>query len=96
MTLSDGNRSIGIYSINNTHSGGMLAVYLPSEKVLLTSDLHSPGSTPEPFRKYSKELLKFINDSGIEVDMIAGTHGDSGGGPIDDLYDFVNLRLSKQ
>ena len=96
MTLSDGNRSIEIYSINNTHSGGMLAVYLPSEKVLLTSDLHSPGSTPEPFRKYSKELLKFINDSGIEVDMIAGTHGDSGGGPIDDLYDFVNLRLSKQ
>ena len=96
MTLNDGNRSIEIYSINNTHSDGMLAVYLPSEKVLLTSDLYSPGSTPEPFRKYSKELLKFINDSGIEVDMIAGTHGDSGGGPIDDLYDFVNLRLSKQ
>jgi hypothetical protein len=54
--------------------------------------LYSPGGTPEPFRKYSKELLKFINDSGIVVDMIAGTHGDSGGGPIDDLYDFVNLK----
>ncbi len=96
MSLSDGNRSIDIYTVNNTHSNDMLAVYLPSERVLLNSDLYSPGSTPEPFRKYSKELFKFVNDSGIEVDMIAGTHGDSGGGPIDDLYDFVNLRLSKQ
>lgn len=96
MSLSDGNRNIDIYTVNNTHSNDMLAVYLPSERILLSSDLYSPGGTPEPFRKYSKELLKFINDSGIEVDMIAGTHGDSGGGPIDDLYDFVNLRLPKQ
>jgi hypothetical protein len=81
-----------IYSVNNTHSNDMLAVYLPSERILLNSDLYSSGGTPEPFRKYSKELLKFINDSGIVVDMIAGTHGDSGGGPIDDLYDFVNLK----
>ena len=96
MSLSDGNKSIDIYTVNNTHSNDMLAVYLPSERILLDSDLYSPGGTPEPFRKYSKELLKFINDSGIEVDMIAGTHGDSGGGPIDDLFDFVNLRLPKQ
>jgi hypothetical protein len=92
MSLSDGNRSMDIYSVNNTHSNDMLAVYLPSERILLNSDLYSPRGTPEPFRKYSKELLKFINDSGIVVDMIAGTHGDSGGGPIDDLYDFVNLK----
>jgi glyoxylase-like metal-dependent hydrolase (beta-lactamase superfamily II)/outer membrane lipoprotein-sorting protein len=79
MTLSDGNKSIEIYPLNNTHSNGMLAVYLPPEKVLLTSDLYSPGGTPEPFRKYSKELLEFITDSGIDVDMIAGTHGKAGG-----------------
>lgn len=92
MTLSDGNKSIDIYPVNNSHSNDMLAVYLPSEKVLLTRDLYSPGSTPEPFRKYSKELLKFINDSGIEVNMIAGTHGNGGGGSLDELYDFVNLK----
>jgi glyoxylase-like metal-dependent hydrolase (beta-lactamase superfamily II) len=91
MSLNDGNRSLDIYTVNNTHSNDMLAVYLPSERILLNSDLYSPGSTPEPFRKYSKELLKFINDSGIEVDMIAGTHGDSGGGPLQGLHDFVNL-----
>ena len=93
MTLSDGNKSIEVYTVNNTHSNGMLAVYLPSEKVLLTSDLYSPGSTPEPFRKYSKELLKFISGSEIDVDTIFGTHGSSGGGPIEDLYDFVTLRM---
>lgn len=92
MTISDGNRSIDIYTVNNTHSNDMLAVYLPSEQILLDSDLYSPGGTPEPFRKYSKELLKFITDSGIEVNMIAGTHGTVGGGPIKDLYDFVNLK----
>jgi glyoxylase-like metal-dependent hydrolase (beta-lactamase superfamily II) len=90
MSLTDGNRSLDIYAVNNTHSNDMLAVYLPSERILLNSDLYSPGGTPEPFRKYSKELLKFINDSGIEVNMIAGTHGASGGGPLQGLYDFVN------
>jgi glyoxylase-like metal-dependent hydrolase (beta-lactamase superfamily II) len=92
MTISDGNRSIDIYTVNNTHSNDMLAVYLPSERILLDSDLYSPGGTPEPFRKYSKELLEFITDSGIEVNMIAGTHGNGGGGPLKDLYDFVNLK----
>jgi flavorubredoxin len=67
MSLSDGNRSIDIYTVHNTHSNDMLAVYLPFERILLNSDPYSPGLTPEPFRKYSKELLKFINDSGIEV-----------------------------
>lgn len=92
MSLSDGNRSIDIYTVNNTHSNDMLAVYLPSEKILLTSDLYSPGSTPEPFRKYSKELLKFIADTGIEVSLIAGTQRNGGGGPLKDLYDFANLK----
>ena len=96
MTLSDGNKSIEIYTVNNTHSNGMLAVYLPSERVLLTSDLYSPGGTPEPFRKYSKELLEFISDSRIDVNTIVGTHGSSGGGPIEDLYNFVNLRMPKE
>ena len=91
MSLTDRNRSLDIYAINNTHSNDMLAVYLPSERILLNSDLYSPGGTPEPFRKFSKELLKFINDRGIEVNMIAGTHGASGGGPLQGLYDFVNL-----
>jgi glyoxylase-like metal-dependent hydrolase (beta-lactamase superfamily II) len=90
MTISDGNRSIDIYPVNNSHSDDMLAIYLPSEKILLTSDLYSPGFLP--FRNYSKDLLAFISDSGIDVNMIAGTHGSGGGGPLKDLYEqVVNL-----
>ena len=92
MTLSDGNRSLDIYPVNNSHSNDLLAVYLPSEKILLSSDLYSPGGTPEPFRKYSKELLEFIVDNRLDVNIIAGTHGRGGGGPIEDLHDFVNLK----
>ncbi|MGH9988616.1 MAG: MBL fold metallo-hydrolase, partial [Nitrososphaeraceae archaeon] len=63
MTISDGNRTIEIYPVNNTHSEDMLAVYLPSDQILLDSYLYSPGSTPEPFRNYSKQLLDFITDN---------------------------------
>jgi glyoxylase-like metal-dependent hydrolase (beta-lactamase superfamily II) len=90
MTLNNGNKTVDIYPVNNSHSNDMLAVYLPKEKVLLNSDLYSPGSTPEPFRDYSKELLEFIVDNGLEVNIIAGTHG--GVGPLKDLNDFVNLK----
>jgi hypothetical protein len=65
---------------------------LPAEKIWLASDLYSPGGTPELFRKYSKELLEFISDNRIDVNIIAGTHGRGGGGPIEDLHDFVNLK----
>jgi glyoxylase-like metal-dependent hydrolase (beta-lactamase superfamily II) len=92
MTINDGNRSIVIYPVNNSHSNDMLAVYLPVEKILLASDLYSPGGTPEPFRKYSRELLEFIVDNRIDVNIIVGTHGRAGGGPIEDLHDFVNLK----
>lgn len=90
MSIADGNRSIDVYPVNNTHSNDMLAVFLPSERILLTSDLYSPGSTPEQFRKYSKQLLDFITDNKIDVETIAGTHG--GFGSVKDLYDFVNQK----
>jgi hypothetical protein len=92
QNCGSGNRSIDIYTVNNTHSDDILAVHLPTVKILLVSDLYSPGGTPKPFRKYSKELLEFITESGIEVNMTAGTHGNGGGGPLKDLYDFVNLK----
>lgn len=88
MSIVDGNRSIDVYPVNNTHSNDMLAVFLPSERILLACDLYSPGSTPEQFRNYSKQLLEFITDNKIDVETIAGTHG--GVGSVKALYDFVN------
>ena len=76
--ISDGNRSIEIYPVKNSHADDMLAVYLPKEKILLDSDLYSPGGSPAPFKVYAKQLLDFITHSGLDVKIIAGTHGGSG------------------
>ena len=86
--ISDGNRSVEIYPVKNSHTDDMLAVYLPKEKILLDSDLYSPGGSPAPFKVYAKQLLDFITQTGINVKIIAGTHG--GFGPYTDLQKFVN------
>jgi glyoxylase-like metal-dependent hydrolase (beta-lactamase superfamily II) len=86
--ISDGNRSVEIYSVKNSHADDMLAVYLPRQKILLDSDLYSPGGTPAPFKVYAKQLLDFITQTGLDVKIIAGTH--SGFGPFTDLQKFVN------
>jgi glyoxylase-like metal-dependent hydrolase (beta-lactamase superfamily II) len=86
--ISDGNRSVEIYPVKNSHADDMLAVYLPKEKILLDSDLYSPGGSPAPFKIYAKQLLDFITKTGIDVRIIAGTHG--GFGPFTDLQKFVN------
>jgi glyoxylase-like metal-dependent hydrolase (beta-lactamase superfamily II) len=86
--ISDGNKSVEIYPVKNSHADDMLAAYLPKEKILLDSDLYSPGGSPAPFKVYAKQLLDFITQSGIDVKTIAGTHG--GYGPFTDLQKFVN------
>jgi glyoxylase-like metal-dependent hydrolase (beta-lactamase superfamily II) len=91
-TISDNNRSIEIFPVKNSHSNDMLAVYLPKEKILLDSDLYSPRSVPPPFKIYSKELLDFITQSGIDVETIAGTHGTFG--PLSDLQKLVYQNMS--
>jgi glyoxylase-like metal-dependent hydrolase (beta-lactamase superfamily II) len=62
--ISDGNRSMEIYPVKNSHADDMLAVYLPKEKILLDSDLYSPGGSPAPFKIYAKQLLDFITQPG--------------------------------
>jgi glyoxylase-like metal-dependent hydrolase (beta-lactamase superfamily II) len=86
--ISDSNRSIEILPVKNFHSNDMLVVYLPKERILLDSDLYSPGSVPPAFKIYSKQLLDFITQSGIIVQTIAGTHGIFG--PLSDLQKAVH------
>jgi glyoxylase-like metal-dependent hydrolase (beta-lactamase superfamily II) len=91
-SIGNGNRSIEILSVKNSHSKDMLAVYLPKEKILLNSDLYSPETAPPPFKVYSKQLLDFIDESGINVETIAGTHGKFG--PLSDLQKLVHGNLN--
>ncbi|MGH9950454.1 MAG: MBL fold metallo-hydrolase [Nitrososphaeraceae archaeon] len=72
-TISDGNRTIEIYPVNNTHSKDMLAVYLPSEQILLDSDLYSPGAnggrvlviSPAGLENYFKEVADSLKSGPI-------------------------------
>src|SRR5262249_3439589 len=43
-SLTDGERTIELREIPNPHSAGMLAAYLPQEKILFVSDLFTPGT----------------------------------------------------
>ena len=47
--LTDGSRTVEIYSVQGlAHSGDMLIVYLPAEKILINAELFSPRAADEP------------------------------------------------
>src|SRR5262249_54302901 len=47
-TITDGDTTIELHEIPNPHVSGMLAVYLPQQKVLFVSDLFTPGTPVDP------------------------------------------------
>jgi glyoxylase-like metal-dependent hydrolase (beta-lactamase superfamily II) len=76
--LSDGNRVVEIYPVQNSHAEGMLVVYLPREKLLFVTDLFSPGAPRQP-PVWPGELLDSIQRAGLQVERIAGGHGNKVG-----------------
>ncbi|MBI3245710.1 MAG: MBL fold metallo-hydrolase [Deltaproteobacteria bacterium] len=72
--LSDGNRVVEVYPVRNGHADGMLTVYLPAEKLLFVTDLFSPGAPRQP-PGWPRELLDTIQQFGLQVERIAGGHG---------------------
>jgi glyoxylase-like metal-dependent hydrolase (beta-lactamase superfamily II) len=51
----------------------MLAAYVPSARLLFTSDVLSPG--PTLAAPGSRELLALVRQRGLAVDRFAGGHG---------------------
>jgi glyoxylase-like metal-dependent hydrolase (beta-lactamase superfamily II) len=76
--LTDGNRLVEIYPIENSHVDGMLVAYLPREKLLFVTDLFSPGAPRQP-PLWPRELLNFIHHTGLPVEHIVGGHGNKVG-----------------
>jgi glyoxylase-like metal-dependent hydrolase (beta-lactamase superfamily II) len=77
--LSDGSRVIDLYTIASSHNKGILAAYLPAEKILIQADLYSPlaatappPATPNPF---SIELANEIDRLKLDVAKILALHG---------------------
>jgi glyoxylase-like metal-dependent hydrolase (beta-lactamase superfamily II) len=72
--LTDGERRVEIYPVENSHAEGMLVVYLPAEKLLFVTDLFSPGA-PRQVPTWCRELLAVIERYHLSVERIAGGHG---------------------
>lgn len=78
--LTDGNRSIEIYSLaGNSHNDAFDFVYLPKEKILVEADAYTPttgpATTPASVNPYSVNLYQNIKKLNLQVDQIAGLHG---------------------
>jgi glyoxylase-like metal-dependent hydrolase (beta-lactamase superfamily II) len=76
--LTDGNRVIEIYPLENSHAEGMLVVYLPTEKLIFVTDLFSPGA-PRQVPQWSRELLDGLQKYGLQIEHIVGGHGNKVG-----------------
>jgi glyoxylase-like metal-dependent hydrolase (beta-lactamase superfamily II) len=75
----DSLRVIETYQITGSpHSGSMLVVYLPAERILIQADLYNPpaanATAPVTF-PFLANLLENIQRRGLQVDRVVGIHG---------------------
>lgn len=63
----------------NAHAAEMLAVYLPGSRLLFQGDLaRFPLDTEEPYREHAGALLALIDDRDLDIEAVAGVHGEVG------------------
>jgi glyoxylase-like metal-dependent hydrolase (beta-lactamase superfamily II) len=75
----DSLRTIETYQIlGSQHSGTMVMVYLPAERLLIQADLYNPpaanATAPISF-PFAANLLENIQRRGLAVDRVVGIHG---------------------
>jgi glyoxylase-like metal-dependent hydrolase (beta-lactamase superfamily II) len=73
LVVGADNSRIVAYRLPTAHAEGLLAVYVPSARILFQSDVVS--ANPNPPAAGSAELAKFVQARGIAVDRVAGGHG---------------------
>jgi glyoxylase-like metal-dependent hydrolase (beta-lactamase superfamily II) len=76
--IADSLRTVEVYPIEgNAHSGSMLVVYLPAERVLIQADLYNPpaANAVNPVFPFLPNLLENIQRRGLQVDRVVGIHG---------------------
>lgn len=75
----DSLRTIETYHLaGNPHSGTMLVVYLPAERLLIQADIFTPpppSPTTPPAFPFLANLLEHIQRRGLAVDRVVGIHG---------------------
>lgn len=77
--MRDDMRTIEVYHVpGNPHSGTMLVVYLPAEKILIQADMYNPpaaNAPPPPGFPFVANLLETLQRRGLPVDRVVGIHG---------------------
>ena len=79
--LTDGTRTIELHRLQSyEHTGDMLVVYLPKEKILAEPDAFTPpaqatGTLISPAVAYAKALHDNIQRLKLDVQVIAPFHG---------------------
>src|SRR6266576_3608849 len=73
LVVGRGDGQVVAYRLPTAHAEGMLAVYIPSARILFQSDV--VNAAPTPPAAGSVELVKFVKARGITVDRVAGGHG---------------------
>lgn len=74
---ADSMRPIEVYAVPSDHSGSMLVVYLPNERILIQADLYNPPgpNAVNPVFPFAKALVENVQRRGLAVDRVVGIHG---------------------
>ena len=78
QVLDDPVRPIEIHAIEgNAHSGSMVVVYLPKERMLIQADLYNPPApnATSPVFPFAANLVENVRRLGLQVDRVVGIHG---------------------
>jgi glyoxylase-like metal-dependent hydrolase (beta-lactamase superfamily II) len=73
--LTDGERTVQLRQIPNPHAKGMLAAYLPGERVVFVTDLYTPGTPVQPGNPNAHAFYTALKEANLAVDRVVGGHG---------------------
>lgn len=74
---ADSGRPVEVYAVPSDHSGSMLVVYLPNERLLIQADLYNPpaANAVNPVFPFARALVEYVQQRGLAVDRVVGIHG---------------------
>ena len=73
LVVGTGENRVVAYRLPTAHAEGVLAIYVPSARILFQSDVVNANPTPPVAG--SAELVNFVKSRGITVERVAGGHG---------------------
>ncbi len=73
LIVGTGDGQVVAYRLPTAHVEGMLAIYVPSARILFQSDVVT--ANPNPPAAGSAELVRFVKARGLAVERMAGGHG---------------------